>query len=82
VPAASSLSPKKKIKLKIVENFQTPKSDRHPTTIYHAIHHNFTTKNHAQNTIFLKNPQQKRPSTTKTKRPKNRRSGNRRTARF
>jgi hypothetical protein len=32
-----------------------------------ATHHNFTTKTPPQNTIFLKNPLQKRPSHHKTK---------------
>jgi hypothetical protein len=37
-----------------------------------ATHHNFTTKNHTQNTLFLENPQQKRHSTTPKKlTPKN-----------
>jgi hypothetical protein len=35
--------------------------------VYHAFHHNFTTKTPQQNTRFLENPQQKHPSTTKIK---------------
>ncbi len=47
--------------------FSAAKKRHQRTTIHHAIHHKLTTKNHAKNTLFLKNPLQKRHSTTPQK---------------
>jgi hypothetical protein len=53
-----------------------------PPSTHHDLprnHHNFTTKTPHQNTAFRKNPQQKRPSTTSSKKM---RPGKSRTASF
>jgi len=50
--------------------FLDAKNDHQRTTIYHAIHHNFTTKTPHQNTVFRKNPLKKRlPPRTKKNGP-------------
>jgi hypothetical protein len=46
----------RKIKLRKMENFQTPKSVRQHTTIYQQSTTNSPSKNHVLHTIFLENP--------------------------
>jgi hypothetical protein len=53
-----------------VTYFQTPKNGHQRSTIYHAIHHNFTTKTPHQNINFRKNLRKKAlPPRAKKKRP-------------
>src|SRR5713226_7273463 len=50
-----------KIKLKTVACFSAPKNTPSPHHIYHAFHHNFTTKKPHPKHAFPQNPPQKRP---------------------
>src|SRR5271167_99109 len=46
--------------------FSADENDRKPATIYHAIHHDFTTKHHAKNALFPKPPSKNAHKTPKT----------------
>jgi len=46
---------------KTVAYFSDCENDHQPTTIYHPIHHNFTTKTPRKNTHFSNTPLKKRP---------------------
>jgi hypothetical protein len=55
-----------------MENFPPREIDRQPTTVYHAIHHNFTTKTPRKNTGIPSTPSKnthKTPKTTLSRHP-------------
>jgi hypothetical protein len=45
-----------------MEIFPPREIDRQPTTVYHAIHHNFTTKTPRQTPTLSQHPPQKTPT--------------------
>jgi hypothetical protein len=60
VPLPSRWRPEnKRNNFEKVGNFSAPKNDRASDHIYHAVHHNFTTKTPSQNAHFSQNHPQK-----------------------